>query len=472
MMMFGLFGQSVFADENADTTVYGQGETYVIGTDTTFAPFEWQSASGELMGIDMEILRAIEKSQNVTFDIRALGFNAALQALESKQVDGVMAGMSITESRKQSFDFSTPYYDSGVAMAVLDNSTISQYADLTGKKVAVKTGTQGAEFVNSIKNQYGFSVNTFEDSSSMYQDVLAGNSVAAFEDSAVMSYAIKDQGLALKVVGGVANPSSYGFAVLKNHNAKLMKIFNTGLAQIKASGEYDKIVDKYVGGNRATQAEDTSLVGILRTNGMVLLSGLGQTLLLTALSITIALALGVILGLFSVSHNVILKGIYTVYVDLMRGTPLMVLALFIYFALPQFFGFKYADALLPSVATLSLNAAAFIGELFRGGIQSVDKGQFEAAHSLGLPYGKTMIHIILPQALKVMVPPFINQFVTTLKDTSILSAIGLVELTQTGKLIISRTYASGNTWLIVAVMYIIVITILTKLSKKLEQRWR
>ncbi|EUJ24260.1 putative glutamine ABC transporter binding and transport protein [Listeria grandensis FSL F6-0971] len=128
------------------------------------------------------------------------------------------------------------------------------------------------------------------------------------------------------------------------------------------------------------------------------------------------------------------------------------------------------DATVAAVITLSLNAGAYITEIIRGGIQAVDKGQMEAGRSLGLPYGKTMIKIILPQAIRVMIPSFINQFVITLKDTSIMSVIGLVELTQSGKIIIARTFESSTIWLIVAIMYLIVITALTKLSNVMERR--
>ena len=120
--------------------------------------------------------------------------------------------------------------------------------------------------------------------------------------------------------------------------------------------------------------------------------------------------------------------------------------------------------------TLSLNTTAYIAELVRGGIQAVDNGQLEASRSLGLTYNTSMRKVVLPQAVKIMIPSFINQFVITLKDTSILSVIGIVELTQTGKIIIARTYSSGDMWLIVGLMYIIIITILTKFSNYLERR--
>jgi polar amino acid transport system substrate-binding protein len=153
----------------------------------------------------------------------------------------------------------------------------------------------------------------------------------------------------------------------------------------------------------------------------------------------------------------------------MRGVPLIVLAFFVYFSIPQLMGLRMSST-VAGIITLSLNAAAYLAEIFRGGIKAVDVGQMEAGRSLGLTYQTTMNKIILPQAIRIMIPSFINQFVITLKDTSILSIIGLVELTQTGKIIIARTYASGNMWLIIGLMYIIVITILTKISKKLEGR--
>lgn len=116
-----------------------------------------------------------------------------------------------------------------------------------------------------------------------------------------------------------------------------------------------------------------------------------------------------------------------------------------------------------------MNASAYIAEIIRGGIQAVDKGQYEACMSLGLPYSKSMQKVILPQAIRIMVPSFINQFVITLKDTSILSIIGIAELTQTGKVIIARNLQSSQMWLIVGVMYLIVIVLLTKLSAHLER---
>ena len=221
-------------------------KVYKIATDTTFAPFEFENEKGEFVGIDMDILAAIAKDQGFEYELEVLGFNAAVQALEAKQVDGVIAGMSITDERKEKFDFSAPYFDSGVGMAISkDNAEIKSYADLKGKKVAVKTGTEGAAFAESIKAKNGFEITTFEDSANMYEDVKAGNAVACFEDYPVLGYAIT-MGQPLTMVGEKEAGSSYGFAVTKGENAELIKMFDAGLKNIKESGKYQEILDTYI----------------------------------------------------------------------------------------------------------------------------------------------------------------------------------------------------------------------------------
>ena len=220
---------------------------FLIATDTTFAPFEFQdTASGKFVGIDMDLLEAIAKDQNFQYELQVLGFNAAVQSLEAKQSDGVIAGMSITDERKLKFDFSEPYFDSGVVMGIsAKDEKTKTYADLKGKKVAVKTGTEGATFAESIKAQYGFTLSYFEDSANMYEDVKTGNSVACFEDYPVLGYGIS-QNIGLKIVTEKEKGSSYGFAVNKGLNPELLAKFNKGLANLKANGTYQAILDKYI----------------------------------------------------------------------------------------------------------------------------------------------------------------------------------------------------------------------------------
>ncbi len=221
-------------------------KTYVIATDTVFAPFEFTDENNEFVGIDVDILAAVAEDQGFEYEMNSLGFDASVAALESGQCDGVIAGMSITDERKEKYNFSDEYYDSYVCMAVAQDSDIESYEDLEGLTVAAKTGTQGADCAESLKDEYGFDITYFDDSSLMYQDVITGNSVACFEDQPVMAYGI-NQGNGLKIVEEAKEDFStpYGFAVLKDNNDELLEMFNAGLANIKADGTYDEIIASY-----------------------------------------------------------------------------------------------------------------------------------------------------------------------------------------------------------------------------------
>lgn len=220
-------------------------DKYIIATDTAFPPFEFTNDSGEFVGIDVDIINAVAEDQGIECEMKSLGFDAALAAVQSGQADGVIAGMSITEERKEKFDFSDSYYSADVTIAVAKGSEVKSYEDLNGKTVAVKTGTNGSDYAKSIAEQYGFSIVEFKDSPTMYQDVIAGNTVACFEDYPVMAYNIQ-QGAGLEIPEGMtAAGSEYGFAVKKGENAELLEAFQTGLANIKANGKYQEIIDKY-----------------------------------------------------------------------------------------------------------------------------------------------------------------------------------------------------------------------------------
>ena len=217
------------------------------------------------------------------------------------------------------------------------------------------------------------------------------------------------------------------------------------------------------------------MVMIIQTYGTMLLKALGQTLLLTLLSLVFAMVIGMIFGLMNVGHNRVLNCIGTVYVDAVRGVPIIVLADFIYFGVPagiQGIGFTNfrLNALQAGTIALSMNCGAYMAEIIRAGIQSVDRGQMEAGRSLGLSYGASMWLVVIPQAIRTMIPSIINQFIITLKDTSILSVIGFPELTNVGKTIMGNTFKNLQTWAIVGVMYMVVIITLSKVSKKLERR--
>lgn len=220
-------------------------KVYKIATDTTFAPFEFENDEGKMVGIDLDLLDAIAKDQGFEYELQLVGFSAAVTALEAGEVDGVIAGMSITDERAKKYDFSQPYFDSGVGMAVMADSDIESYEDLKGKQVAAKIGAEGCAFAESIQDQYGFTIAQFEDSATMYQDVLAGTSAAVFDDYPVLGYEI-NRGIGFKMPLPMERGSSYGFATLKDANPELLKMFDAGLKNMKESGKYDEIIDTYI----------------------------------------------------------------------------------------------------------------------------------------------------------------------------------------------------------------------------------
>ena len=467
------------------TTPAGQKATpvkakYTIASDSSFAPFVFQDSNNKYTGIDMDLIKAIAKDQGFTIEITNPGFDAALNAVQSGQADGMIAGMSVTDARKETFDFSEPYYTANAILAVKESSTIASYKDLKGKTIGVKNGTASQTFLTKNQSKYDYKIKTFSDASSMYDSLNSGSVDAVMDDEPVVKYSIS-QGQKLKTPIKGTPIGDTAFAVKKGSNPELIQMFNNGLANIKKNGQYQKILDKYLKkSNSNTSSSDntvdeTTIWGLLQNNYKQLLSGLGITLALALLSFAIAMVIGIIFGMFSVSPVKALRIISEVFVDVIRGIPLMILAAFIFWGIPNLIESMTGhqnpiNDFVAGTIALSLNAGAYISEIVRGGIQAVPAGQMEASRSLGISYSKTMRKIILPQATKIMLPNFVNQFVIALKDTTIVSAIGLVELFQTGKIIIARNYQSFKMYAILAVFYLIIITLLTRLAKRLEKR--
>ena len=240
------------AESKADDTTAAadtSDKTWVIATDTAFKPFEYTDESGNFVGIDMDILKAIAEDQGFKYDVQVLGWDASIAACQAGQADGMIAGASITDERKSSgWIFSDGYYDANQSMAVAENSDIAGFDDLNGKKVAVKTASMSADYAESIKDQYGFEITYFEDSPTMYQAVILGQAVACVEDEPIMADNIKTGGLDLKLVDGTQSEGApYGFAIMNESNQELLDMINAGLADIKANGTYDEIIATYVG---------------------------------------------------------------------------------------------------------------------------------------------------------------------------------------------------------------------------------
>lgn len=210
----------------------------------------------------------------------------------------------------------------------------------------------------------------------------------------------------------------------------------------------------------------------LVTNSIpLLIKGAGITLEITAMAVGFGLILGLFLGLAQLSHTRFLRWPAKVYVDVIRGTPLLVQIFIIYFALPNIIGHRI-DPFIAAVTACSLNSGAYIAEIFRAGIQSISIGQMRAGLSLGMTTGQTMRYIVLPQAFKRIIPPLGNEFIAMMKDTSLVSVIGFEELTRSGQLIIAETYATMEIWSVVAILYLVMTLTITQIVGFLERRLR
>lgn len=234
------------AEDNAETA---SDKKWVVATDTVFKPFEYTNEDNEFVGIDVDILAAIAEDQGFEYELQSLGWDSGVAAVQAGQADALIAGATIKQERIDSgWIFSDGYYDATQTFVIPEDSDITSFEDLEGKTVAVKNATAGADFANSLKDEYGFDVTVFEDSPTMYQDVVLGNSAACVEDTPIIANNIKDKGLELKIPEGMESESApYGFAIMDTANQELLDMFNAGLANIRADGTYDEIIAKYIG---------------------------------------------------------------------------------------------------------------------------------------------------------------------------------------------------------------------------------
>ena len=227
----------------------GSDKTWDIAMDTVFRPFEYTDENGEFVGIDVDIIKAVAANQGFNIEIQSLGWDAAVTAVQAGQADALLAGASITDERKANgWIFSDSYYDSYQVFAAKTDSGIESLDDLKGKTIAVKNATAGANYAESLKDEYGFKIDTYEDSPTMYQAVVLGQADACVEDKPIMADNIKTGGLDLTIVESTASEvAPYGFAIMNEDNQELLDMFNKGLQEIKDNGTYEEILNKYLG---------------------------------------------------------------------------------------------------------------------------------------------------------------------------------------------------------------------------------
>lgn len=440
-----------------------------IGIDATYPPFG-SIEGGEFSGFDVDIARAISRELRVEAELVNASFEGVFPALQNGSFDAVISAVTITAERRATMLFSDPYIAAGQQIAVRADSTITGPDNLAGHTVGVQINTT-AQF--AMEKLPGVTLAKYNTIDLALLDLKNGRVDAVASDGPVLRYMVRQSFPGLKTVGDEYTDEQFG-AVFAASSDDLGRAVNAALWRLQDSGEYTKIYAKWFGeraerdtGAAAPRAFDT---GIIARTWTFFLRGAWLTAVMAASSLALGLPLGLALALMRVQTNRFVTTPAAVYVEVIRGTPLLVQILFVYFVLPT--AGIYLPAFTSGVLALTLNAAAYISETIRAGILSIDAGQMEASRALGMSYWQSMRRIILPQTFRRVVPPLTNEGIALLKDSSLVSVIGLTELARTGQELASRYAAPLTIWPIVALVYLALTFPLTRVAERLEQRWR
>lgn len=476
----------------------------VIATDASYRPFEYIE-KGRLQGFDIDLGNEIGKEIGVRIRWEPMEWAGIFGALEARKVDLIMSGVTITDERKETYGFSRPYFLSGQTIARRRGDTrIGNANDLKGKTVSVQVSTTGQTAVERLGVPSDRIIKLDQLDDALF-DVRNRRSDAAVADLPALQSILRQRFPELEIVGGIFVEENVGIVARKTET-DLIGAINDALDRILADGRYASLYAKWMpepltpqtiaaldrikdqgtpvsvttspGGTAPLAATpETAPPGsaftirwdLLRESLPYLLGGARMTLYVTALTLLLGAPAGLLVALARLSSFAPLRLVATVYVEVVRGTPLLLQIYVIYFIMPAL-GLNL-PALPAAVVALSLNAAAYISEIFRAGIQSIDAGQMEAARALGMDYRGAMRWVILPQTVRRVLPPLTNEAVALLKDSSLISIVGLSELMRRSKDLVA-TVPPTSVYLAVALLYLLMTLPLTALVRRLEAKWQ
>lgn len=450
------------------TEVSAEKEKLQIGTDTNYVPFEFlDQEAGEYIGFDIDLIDAIAEEVGFEYELKPMDYAGIIPALQTENLDMAIAGITINPVREETIDFSEPYYDAGTAVMVKsDEEDIESIDDLAGKVIATKQGTSSYDYVKDMKEVK--KVVPFPNIDQAYLELEKGSADAVVFDLPSLLYYI-NTGADGKVLDDLLEGQTFGIALPKG--SPLKTEVDLALAEIRENGTYDALHEKWFG-NKPVEVEQEAFK--LDWSYAVeaipfLLEGVKYTLLISVVGLVTGLIIGIFVGLGRISKNKLLYGLSTIYVEVLRGTPIMIQALYIYFAIPLLLSTKI-NPILAGMIAISINAGAYIAEIVRGSINSIDPGQMEAGRSLGLTKMQTMYRIVWPQAFKRMIPPLGNQFIISLKDTSLLTVIGVAELTRQGTTVVSTNFRAVEIYTMVAILYLVMTLSISFVLRLVERK--
>jgi len=447
-------------------------ESVVLGFDPNVPPMGFIDQDGNYVGFDLDLAKEIFESQNISVKFQPIDWDSKEMELNSGNIDLIWNGLSYTPEREQNMLLTKAYMKNRQVVIVKNNSDISKLDDLKNKNVCVQKGSTGAEsFYNSEISKKCRQIVDLPDMVSCLNEVNVETSDATIVDESVARYYLNQNSLQdkFKILDEEISTEDYVIAVKKGNDNLKNKIEN-GLSEIIVSGKAKEISEKWFGKDvicfddksekEKTKKESSNIFSSLS-------KGLLQTLKLFSVCLIFSIPLGLILCLLRSSN--ILKIIIDLYTWIMRGTPLLLQIFFIFYGIPLIFGLKFNDRFLIGAIAFILNYAAYFAEIFRGGLKSIGKGQYEAIQVLQIPRLKAIKKIIVPQVLKVSLPSLCNECVTLVKDTALIFCIGITELLIATKNIVNSS-ANVSAYAITAGIYLLICSVINVIFKLWESK--
>ena len=498
-----IFSLVVGLSFNSDQTQAAKKEaTLKIGMEANYPPYNWTQttdANGAVPidgskqyanGYDVQIAKIIGKKLHRKVVVEKTEWDGLLPALTSGKIDLIIAGMSPTAERRKAINFSEPYRKSTFVVITNKNGKFAQAKGLNDFKGAKLTAQQGTFHYNLIKELKGAKREpAMRDFSAMRQSLISGTIDGyVAEDTEATSFKLVDpdiKAIPISKMPGfhVSEEESVTSIGIAKTQPGLLKEANKILATIPAS-ERTKLMTEAVKQQPKTDdskngKKESWLVSTWKQYGGMIMSGIGMTLLLALVGTIIGFFIGLLVGIVRTIPSPttrgkrwglnIVKWLLSVYVEIFRGTPMMVQAAVIYYGIAQFWHLNL-NRTVAALVIVSINTGAYLAEVIRGGIISTPEGQFEAASALGMSHNQRMWHIILPQAIKNCLPSITNEFIVNIKDTSVLSIISVSELFFVGTTIASQTFKFFPTYLMISAIYLVLTFTITRIFNFIEKR--
>ena len=436
-----------------------------VGLSADYAPMEFEhtvNGKTEYAGVDIDLTKKIAKDNNLKLKIVNMSFDSLLGALKTGKIDIIISGMTSTPERKKQVDFSDSYMMTKNIMLVKKDK-VNEYKDIkdfNNKKVGAQKGTEQEKIAQTeIENASITSLSRLPD---VILALKSGKVEGAVVEKPVAeAYLKQNPKLGISNVKFNEEEKDTVIAVPKD-SPKLLSQINKTIKEVKDKG----LIDKYMT-NAANAMNDDS--GFISKYGSFFLKGIKITILISLIGVALGSILGAFVALMKLSKIKIISWIASIYIEILRGTPMLVQVFIVFFGITAALGLDIS-ALVCGTIALVINSSAYIAEIIRAGIKAVDKGQMEAARSLGLNYRQTMKSVIMPQAIKNILPALGNEFVTLIKESSIVSTIGVGEIMFNAQVVQGISFDPFTPLIVAAALYFVLTFVLTRIMNMIEGR--